>query len=310
MVSIDLPTQIETLSEEQYAYALLTPALLFVTVVAFWPILWTAWLSLHTGTGGLVFQEFVGLDNYIGIFTGDILIDHPFFDVSSPFESVILVTLIFTFGAVILTMAIGFVQALILNKSFRGRGVLRVLILLPWAVPIAIQGMIFNLMFTGGVGVGTEWLSTLGIENADVPLVYSRESMLIIILAEIWKQSAFVAIIVLAGLQSIDRSLYQVGDVSGASRWQKFRTITFPLVLPALFIALLFRTIESLRVYGLIESVSSCSDVPSLACVVVEEFQIANYAISATLAMVLAVLVAAVVSVYLVNFANINIGGK
>lgn len=297
---------IETLTETQYAFVLLSPALLFVAIIAFWPIFWTLWISLHADATA---TQFVGFGNYVDIFTGDARLDHPFIDMNQPFRSALPVTLIITVGVVILTMALGFVQAMTLNKSFKGRGLMRVLIILPWAVPIVIQGMIFHLLFTGSVGVGSEWLHVLGFANADAPLAYSRESTLIIILAQVWKHSAFVAIIVLAGLQSIDRTLYDVGKVSGATRWQQFKTITFPLVIPSLLIALIFRTIESMRIYGVVVSVSSCDIVPTLACVVINEFGVANYALSAALAVLLAMFVALIVSVYLAKFASIDIGG-
>ncbi len=89
--------------------------------------------------------------------------------------------------------------------------------------------------------------------------------MLIVTVADIWKTTAFMALLILAGLQSIDRSLYDVAEVAGASKWQQFKLITFPLVLPALGIAILFRTIDAMRVYGLIDSVSGCTTVPSLS---------------------------------------------
>jgi multiple sugar transport system permease protein len=118
-----------------------------------------------------------------------------------------------------------------------------------------------------------------------------------------------MALIILAGLQSIDRSLYEVADVAGASRIERFRTVTLPLVMPSVLVAMLFRTIGSMRVYGLIDTVSSCSTVPSLSCLVVQSFSASRYASAATVAFVTAALIGLVVSVYIIKFADVQGGG-
>jgi multiple sugar transport system permease protein len=303
---------VEDLSDQQFAYLLLTPGLLIFGVVAFWPLFRTFQMSLHADVlyGSERIGAFVGLQNYVDLLLGNrnAALPRPFLDLSQPFTSAVTVTVIFTLVSVTFETLLGFAQALILNQDFRGRRWARVAIILPWAVPIVIQGMIFYLLFQPTVGFLVEPLHQLGLFSA-TPQANSFDSLIIVIVADVWKTSAFMALIILAGLQSIDRSLYDVADVAGASTFERFRTITLPLVLPSVLVAMLFRTIGAMRVYGLIDTVSSCSTVPSLSCLVVQSFSASRYASAATVAFVTAGIIAAVVSVYIIKFADVEGGG-
>jgi multiple sugar transport system permease protein len=168
--------------------------------------------------------------------------------------------------------------------------------------------MIFYLLFQPTVGFLVEPLAQLGVFSS-TPQANSMDSLIIVIVADVWKTSAFMALIILAGLQSIDRSLYDVAEVSGASKIERFTTVTLPLVLPSVLVAMLFRTIGAMRIYGLIETVSSCSTVPSLSCLVIQAFSANRMASAATVAFVTAALIAAVVSVYIIKFADVQGGG-
>ncbi|WP_442904982.1 carbohydrate ABC transporter permease [Haladaptatus sp. CMSO5] len=312
----------EGLSETQFAYLLLTPALLLLGVIALWPLLSTFRMSLFadslTGTSGL--GNFVGIQNYVELFTGQktYAMPAPFvpqFDgtLNSIVASALGATLVFTVVSVFFETVIGFGQALVLDQEFYGRRWVRVAIIIPWAVPVVIQGMIFFLLFQPNVGflVGSEnptILQQLGIFS-ETPLASATESMLIIIVADIWKTSAFMALLILAGLQSIDRNLYDVARVAGASKWQQFKMITLPLVLPTVLIAMLFRTIAAMRVYGIIDTVSSCQTVPSLSCMVVSGFSQRQFGTAATVAFVTAAIIGVVVSVYIAKFASSSMGG-
>ncbi|WP_199241255.1 carbohydrate ABC transporter permease, partial [Halorubrum sp. SS7] len=157
---------------------------------------------------------------------------------------------------------LGFLYAMLMKAEYKGRRLVRLLIILPWAIPIVIQGMIFFLLFRPGYGLLTEPLQQLGIFSS-LPLNTTFDSFVIVTVADIWKTSAFMALLILAGLESVNQDLYEVADVMGASRWQRFRYITFPLVFPVLMVAMLFRTMGALRVYGIIESTSDLSRHPT-----------------------------------------------
>ncbi|MFC4986840.1 carbohydrate ABC transporter permease [Saliphagus infecundisoli] len=293
---------IERLNETQFAYLLLIPSALVLGLIAIWPLIRTFEMSLHADAllSPDIIGEFVGLQNYIEVITGqrDSQMGSAFFDPSNPFQSALLVTFIFTIVSVFFETIIGFGQALVLDKEFKGRRWARVAIIMPLAIPIVIQGMIFFLMFQPNIGFLAAPLQELGLFSA-APLSQSLDATVIIIVADIWKTSAFMALLILAGLQSIDRNLYNVAKVAGATPWQRFKRITLPLVLPMVLIAMLFRTIQALRVYGLIETVASCNTIPSLSCMVVSTFSNGLYGTSATVAFIIAAIIAIAVSGYI-----------
>jgi multiple sugar transport system permease protein len=302
---------LENLDDTKFAYLLLTPALLLMGAIAVWPLIQTFTMSLRADSikGAAQLGPFIGFDNYVGILTGTYdtaILTQPFIDLSQPFSSALIVTFLFVTISVFFETLIGFGQALVLDQDFRGRRWVRVAIILPWAIPLVIQGMIFYLLFQPGISflpdLMYDWFGWLGWSQT--PLVKSSNALFIVIVADIWKTSAFMALLILAGLQSVDRSLYDVAKVAGASKWQQFKMITFPLVLPTLLVAMLFRTIQSARVYGLIETVAGCTTVPSLSCLVVTTFSVRRYGTSAAIAFITAAIIGLVVSIYIVKFRN------
>jgi len=292
----------ENLGDTGFAYFLLTPVFLLLGAIAFYPLLRTFELSMVSDPYGTA--TFVGLENYIALFDGSL---NRFLPGSTTFlpesmalgdllRSSLAVTLIFTFVTVFFETLIGLGQALVLDQDFRGRRWARVAIIIPWAVPIVIQGMVFFLMFKPEIGFLTQPLADLGVLKGTNTLNDPLSSLIIIMVADIWKTSAFMALLILAGLQSIDRSLYDVAKVAGASKVQAFRMITLPLILPTIGVAVLFRTVAAMRVYGIIDTVSKCEVVPSLSCMVVTNLGLRTE-VAATIAFVTAIIIAMVVSV-------------
>lgn len=316
-------TWMENLSEAAYAYLLLTPAALLLGLIAFYPLMDTFRMSLYEdGRGAEQLGEFVGLSNYIDILTGqNPFLPRPFIDVGfsgafpflelgTPFfRQALLVTLAFAILSVIFETLIGFGQAIVMGKEYRGRRWVRVAIILPWAVPIVIQGMIFFLMFQPEVGFGTDLMQWFGLFGPN-PLADSQDAFVIVLVADIWKSTAFMALLILAGLQSVDRSLYEVARVAGASPWQRFKLITLPLILPALLVAMLFRTMDAMRVYGLIESSVGCTTVPSLTCMVVEAMFGGTriFGTAAAVAFLTALVIGLFIMVYIALFRDTEAG--
>jgi len=181
-------------------------------------------------------------------------------------------------------------------------------ITLPLILPALLVAMLFRtidamlyLLFNPSVGFLSGPLQSIGVFGAN-PLTDSTNAFIITTVADIWKTSAFMALLILAGMQSIDNSLYDVAEVAGASPWQRFRHITLPLILPALLVAMLFRTIDAMRVYGIIEaSGAGCGTVPSLSCLVVDTMfgSTQAYASAATVAFITAIIIGIAISVYL-----------
>ncbi|WP_324757845.1 carbohydrate ABC transporter permease [Haloarcula sp. GH36] len=292
----------ENLSDTQYAYLLLVPVFVLLGIVALYPLLRTFELSLFRLSTDFSSTTFVGVGNYVDLFTGGLDRYLPGGTSFLPTEltltgmlnSALVVTIIFAVVSVLFETLIGLGQALILDQDFYGRRWIRAAIIIPWAVPVVIQGMIFFLMFNSNIGFATPFLADLGLLAPTNTLNDTASAVFIIIVADIWKTSAFMALLILAGLQSIDRGLYNVAKVAGATKWQQFKYITFPLILPTIGIAVLFRSVQAMRVYGIIDTVSSCTVVPSLSCMVVATFT-TREGVSASIAFVTAAIIGIVV---------------
>ncbi|MDS0221556.1 sugar ABC transporter permease [Haloarcula sp. S1AR25-5A] len=297
----------ENLSETWYAYLLLTPIFIILGVVALYPLLRTFELSLYAVSTDLTSLNFVALENYVELFTGG---KDRYLPGSNTFlptglslpaivSSALAVTIVFAVVSVFFETLIGLGQALVLDQDFYGRRWIRAAIIIPWAVPVVIQGIVFYLMFNSNIGFATPPLADLGLLASTNTLNDPISALFIILVADIWKTSAFMALLILAGLQSIDRSLYNVAKVAGASKWQQFKHITFPLILPTVAVAVLFRMVGAMKVYGIIDTVSSCAVLPSLSCMVVSTFN-TRVGTSAAIAFVTAAIIGLIVMIVIV----------
>lgn len=219
------------------------PAVGTIVLVAIFPLVWTAWESLHLHDLRMPWRgrPFVGLANYAEL-------------LSDPrFGGAVWHTALFVVVTVPAEIVLGLVLAVGLDRMRRGRGPARVLVLLPWAVPTAVAALVWRFMFEGEGGVANHLLTTMGV-LAD-PVVWfagSATAWVPVLLGDIWKTTPFVTLLVLAGLQNIPEHLYEAARMDGAGTWQRFREITLPLLRPALLVALLFRTLDALRVFDLV----------------------------------------------------------
>jgi ABC-type sugar transport system permease subunit len=313
-----LATRTENLSEQSYALLLLAPGFLILLLFAFWPLASSFRMSFFKDVviGPESLGGFVGLENYIKLLTdSNPFATLTFFDPAMEtglFQQALIVTLLFAIISVAGETILGFAYAMLMKAEYRGQRFVRVLIIIPWAIPIVIQGMIFFLLFRPGYGLLTGPLHELGI-FAQLPLGDAFSGFVIVTVADIWKTSAFMALLILAGMESVNQDLYDVADVMGASTWQRFRYITFPLVFPALMVAMLFRTMGALRVYGIIESTGvGCSTVPSMTCLVTE-FTFGSttlYGSAAAVSVLIAITVGVFISIYLlfIRYSNQSLG--
>lgn len=224
------------MSENKLARAFMTPSVATMVLVAAFPVLFAIVLSLYSYRGRQQ-TGFAGLGNYIQAFT-----DARFWDS-------VIATFVFTISSVTFEFLIGLGFALIMNRAFFGRGVTRATILVPWVIPTVISAQMWFNMFN----------ITPGFVNSVLPFVPADFNwlgsdywaMFAIVFADVWKTAPFVALLLLAGLQTIPGDLYEAARVDGASAWQRFRSVTLPLLRPAILVALLFRTVDALRIYDL-----------------------------------------------------------
>ncbi|MCS7241196.1 MAG: sugar ABC transporter permease [Candidatus Caldatribacterium sp.] len=229
--------------ETLFALLLILPAFAFIGIIIFYPMVLSFRLSLfqvdltRKGTG----TPFVGLANYIDIFT------------SNYFWSSIGRTTYFTVVSIAIEMVLGLFVALLLNEKFWGRGILRSLLLLPWALPITVDAIMWKWIFNANYGAFNALLTQLGILARYQPwLTRPWSAMHCVIIADVWKVTPLVALLLLAGLQTIPRELYEAAYVDGAGWFRSFWKITIPLLKPTMTVVLVLRTLDAFRVFDIV----------------------------------------------------------
>jgi ABC-type sugar transport system permease subunit len=234
------------------AWILLAPTLLVIIVVAGIPVLMSireSFFQTNAGVNpqtGLVEggERFVGLDNFTAIFQGQNPVIGSYGQMDR-FWNAFLNTTFITIVCVILETILGVAMALIMAKAFRGRGVVRAGILVPWAIPTIVSALMWKLIFDEA-GVMNRILGTQILWLAD-----TGASFWAIVIADVWKTAPFIGLLTLAGLQTIPAEVYEAAKVDGATAWQTFTRITLPMVKPTLVVAVLFRTLDTLRMFDL-----------------------------------------------------------
>jgi ABC-type sugar transport system permease subunit len=230
-----------TQSDVWLAWALTLPALALVAAFGLLPIAWTFWESLHLHDLRMPWRgrPYVGAANYFEIV------------VAPRFWSALGHTGFFVAATLMIELGAGLLMAMALDRVTRVRGLVRTAVLLPWAVPTVVVALIWRFMFESPGGLASTLASGFGFAP-DTWFADSTAAWVPLVLADAWKTTPFVAILLLAGLQQIDRTLYEAAQVDGASAWHQFRHITLPLLAPALLVAALFRSLDAFRVFDLV----------------------------------------------------------
>lgn len=227
------------LSDRALAVLLLAPAAVLLSLIIVYPVgrlIYTSFFSLSL-TSGLP-AEFVGIDNYRA------MIDDPVF--WQTLWNTVLITIITVPGALL----VGLGLALLANLPFGMQWPVRLSLLIPWALPLSFAGLIFAWFFHSEYGVVNDALNRLGFGGI-IWFNSPNWAFATICLTIIWKTSSFMALMILAGLQTIPRSLYEAADVDGAGRIRQFFEITLPLLKPSIVVALIFRTITALQTFDI-----------------------------------------------------------
>jgi multiple sugar transport system permease protein len=228
--------------EKIFAASLIIPCFLFVTLFAFYPIVYSFYLSFHQIVLGLphLGQPFVGLDNYRELLRDGVALHS------------LVNTLLFVFTTTFFEIIFGLVIALIINRAFRGRGLVRAAVLVPWAIPTVVSSQMWRFIFNDKYGLLNFFLFGSDVSAYKAWLAEPAYAFAAIVAADVWKASSFAGLLMLAGLQTIPEDLYEAARIDGASAWQQFRKVTLPLLKPAILVALLFRTMDAFRVFDLV----------------------------------------------------------
>lgn len=279
--------------ETRLAWLLILPSFLVVFALILLPIVRAGWMSLHIidlkrpalGT------PFVGLQNYVEIF------QEPYFWASMAR------TMYFLVVSVALELVLGVAVAVLLNQEFRGRALLRALVLIPWALPITIDAIMWKWILNPTYGALNSLLYQLGIiEEYQLWLSTPWSALNAVIVADIWKVTPLVVLLTLAALQTIPHDVYEAARVDGAGAWRSFWGITIPLLRPALAIILVIRSMDAFRVFDIIYIMTSGGPSDGTKVIAyytyIEAFSFLRMGRGAALAWIITILVGLMAFVY------------
>ncbi|WP_229795880.1 carbohydrate ABC transporter permease [Saccharothrix coeruleofusca] len=219
-------------AERRLGLLLCLPAILVMAGVAGWPIVYSVWLSLQRYD--LKFPdrtEFVGLDNYVTV-------------LSSPYWwNAMWITVVITVVSVVIELVLGMALALIMHRALVGRGLVRTSSLIPYGIVTVVAAFSWRYAWTPGTGYLAELAGGGPVLTEKIP------SIMVVILAEVWKTTPFMALLLMAGLALVPDDLLKAAAMDGANAWQRFTKVMVPVMKPAILVALLFRTLDAFRIF-------------------------------------------------------------
>lgn len=227
---------------QRVAYLFLIPAMVLFLLFVAYPVLNTLKTSLYSlriqtlSQGG----KFVGFQNFIKLAQ----------------DKTMLTSLVFTVGftvvSVILETVLGMACALIMNRTFKGQGFVRAMILIPWCIPTIVSGLMWSYMFSESYGVINQALKAIGLS----PVMWvtgAKGAFSSMIIADVWKTSPYMSLLLLSGLKTVPGDIYEAASIDGAGKIQQFFFITLPVIKPVVLVSVMFRTIQSFRIYDLVK---------------------------------------------------------
>ena len=247
------------------AYTFLVPMLIMLALVAAWPLFRSISFSFTDATADTIFNgqsEWIGFDNYLERrvrSNGDVrwrgvLVDGDWWNA-------VWNTVRFSVVSVSLEAILGLLVALVLNMEFKGRGLVRAAILIPWAIPTVVSARMWGWMLNDQFGVINYMM--MGVGLIDKPIAWTASSdtaMIAVLIVDVWKTTPFMALLMLAGLQMIPRDMYEAAKLDGIHPVKVFFRVTLPLLRPAILVAVIFRALDALRIFDLIYLLTPQSD--------------------------------------------------
>lgn len=300
------------------ALLLIIPTLALLAVVIGYPVVRALWLSFQAdrhidpSTGMFVEGGFAGFDHYLYWLLQRCMTPAGTVGTCAPgqlatdFWPALGITLFFVVVTVSIETALGLWMALVMNREFKGRGLLRAAVLVPWAIPTAVTAKLWQFIFADQGIIN----SLLGLNIHWTTDPWAARTAVII--ADVWKTAPFMAILILAGLQMVPKGVYEAARVDGATRFQQFTQITLPLIKPALMVAVLFRTLDALRMYDLpviMISPSTNSPTAVLSQLVIADAKAGNYNSASAMSTLIFLLIFAV-AFFMIRFLGADISGS
>ncbi|MER9234452.1 sugar ABC transporter permease [Mesorhizobium sp. M0622] len=229
--------------------------LIVLAAVAGWPLMRTIYFGFTDASlADLEARRWIGFANYFSVLqmpSGRVIYDGLFVD--PVWWRAVWNTVRFAVISVTCETVLGMIVALVLNTQFRGRGVVRAAILIPWAIPTIVSAKMWQWMLNDQFGIINDVLLKLGLISTKIAWTASADTaMVAILVVDVWKATPFMALLILAGLQMLPQEIYEVAKLDGVSPWKVFWKITLPLIRPALMVAMIFRGLDALRIFDLI----------------------------------------------------------
>jgi len=302
-----MPTEKQASLHQQRVRAamwFLMPMVLMLFFVAAWPLLRTIYFSFtNTSLTSLYTGEWIGFDNYLSyrkLSSGRVIWRGTLVD--PVWWNACWNTIKFAVVSVSFETVFGLLIALMLNAKFKGRGLVRAAILIPWAIPTIVSARMWGWMLNDQFGIVNDLFLKLGLISQKIAWTASADTaMLSVLVVDIWKTTPFMALMCLAGLQMIPRDIYEAARVDGVHPIKVFFKITLPLVRPALMVAVIFRTLDALRVFDLVYVLTPNSSATKTMSVVSREnlFDFDKFAYGSAQSTLLFALIAIFVSIYI-----------
>jgi multiple sugar transport system permease protein len=226
--------------EKLVALLLLGPAVLYLLALSIYPTIYSLWIAFHNYSlyrRDLV--SFAGFDNFTDLLDSDV------------FKQSFAVTLIFAFSAVAIELALGFAIAVLLDRKMRAANVLRTLLIIPVLISPVAMGLTFRYIFAPTYGLLTYLMKSVHLPTADWTVSVTW-ALPVVIFADVWQWTPFVALILLSGMQSVSTEVTEAAELDGLTEWQKLWRIVVPLIRPVLLVVVLIRLIDSIRMFDLV----------------------------------------------------------
>lgn len=291
------------LPESWFAWALISPALVFIGLIVAWPLLETIRLSFTNATlGG---EEYIGFQNYIDLFN------------NSKFYDIVGRTFYWMFLSVSLKLIMGLIGATLLNAAIPGKALFRVLVMPPWVIPIAIGVIGWKWMYNGYFGLISGLLLEFGIVEERVAFLATKTSAFYAaIVTDVWVGTPMVTLFFLAAIQGVSRDLYEAAWVDGAGRWYRFRRITIPQIMPVIVSMALLSAIWTFNSFEIIWILTEGGPRGATTTLIIDTYKVAissqRFGEGAARAVVIVVLLAlfSLVYLYFLNRMNRRYGVK
>jgi trehalose/maltose transport system permease protein len=281
------------------------PMMAALAVVAGWPLLRSIWFSFTDASlTDLYGSEFIGFGNYLrwSVLESTGAVRYRGLLVDPAWWNAVWNTLRFAVISVSIEAVLGMVVALVLNAEFKGRGIVRAAILIPWAIPTIVSARMWGWMLNDQFGIINDIMLNLGLISQKIAWTASPDTaMTAVLIVDVWKTTPFMALLILAGLQMIPKDIYEAAEIDGVHPVKQFFRITLPLVRPALMVAIIFRLLDALRIFDLIYVLTPNSVATKTMSVLAREnlFDFDNFAYGSAMSTLLFLIIAIMTILYI-----------